>query len=418
MLTIFSATIRFQAITQVRGGAETDSSNIEDFIKKSPKADLHTHITGSITPEFIMQQGKEVDWNDTNYPEIKKVQEIADHFGVDLNEVFRTGNMELLKQILDDDGGKKGFEGYQMKMALRYRLLYNNPKAWEDLAYDIAVNEYKNSHVTYFELRTSLDKPPLTPETILGSIHKGLIRAQRDCPGLKTGIIVSIMKNSTPEDAQKLIDKLIEIRKSPEYKQHIVGIDTAGQEIYKDKQGNPVNFEPEKFKESFASARADGLMVVNHAGEWFCSLEDGLESIRKSVEVLGAVRIGHALALGIDPCLLLGKNDQYGKLYDEKRIKELIAKQEALVQLLIEKGIVIEICLSSNLRAQPELIPDYQRHPLGKWIKRGLKIVLGTDNPETSHSSLTNEYLIAQKVFDLSREELQKIFDTSLSFRR
>lgn len=398
--------------------ATTDSISIKEFIKKAPKADLHTHITGSITPEFIMRQGKEIDWNDSSYPEFKTLQEIAQHFGVNLNEVFKSGNTELLKKILDYDGGKKGFEGYKVKMALRYRLLYNNSKAWEALAYDIAINQYKNSHVMYFELRTSLNKPPLTPKVILESIHKGLLRAEKDCPGLKTGIIVSIMKNSTPEDVQKLIDKLIEIRKNPEYRQHIVAIDTAGQEILRDKQGNPINFNPAIFKDAFVKARTDGLLIVNHAGEWFCSLEEGLNAIRSSVKNLGAIRIGHALALGIDPKLLLGKTDAYGKVYDEKRVRYLIDEQEALVQFLIKKGIVIEACLSSNLRAQPELIPGYKHHPLGKWIKMGLKVVLGTDNPETSHSSLTNEYLIAQEIFNLSKEDLQKMFDTSLKFRQ
>lgn len=67
----------------------SDRISIKEFIEKAPKADLHTHITGSITHDFLLKQGREIDWNDANYPEFNKLQEISRHFRVDLNEVFK-----------------------------------------------------------------------------------------------------------------------------------------------------------------------------------------------------------------------------------------------------------------------------------------------------------------------------------------
>jgi len=386
------------------------SKGISAEIEKTEKAELHVHTSGSVTPEFLLKWGKDINWADPSYPDFAKLKYIEKKFSVSLTEIFRKDDLASLKRIMESNGDKgEGLEGYLARMDLGHRLLHNNLPAWRALANDIAVNSYTKNNVTYLELRFPMIKPLLKPEEIVEAVYKGLFDAELECPGLKTAMIICTIKMFSMEQAQNIVDAMIALRKQAKYRARLIGIDTAGPEVYRNPQGELEKFDHEKFKIPFALARADGIKVVNHAGEQFLSLEDGLEAIRNSVEVLGAVRIGHALALGIDPGSLQDKTDGYGKYYGEDRIRALQAAQEDLIKFLIERGVVIEACLSSNTQTQPEMIPAIDSHPLGKWISKGLKVVLATDNLTTSHTDLTNEHLLAAGAFGLSMPQITKM---------
>ncbi|HTY13397.1 MAG TPA: hypothetical protein VMD02_04335 [Candidatus Omnitrophota bacterium] len=384
---------------------------VRQLIAEAAKPELHLHTSGSISPEFIVRMGRNIDWHDPMYPDYPKLMLISENYGLDIPTAVKTGDTEALRKFLEFDGGTGGLPDYLNRMSLGHRLLHNNLDAWQELAYDIALRCRIESNVSSLELRFPVIKPPLRPEEIIKAVHQGLLRAERDVSGLKTGMIVCAMKPFAPEITEGIVDSMIELRKDPAMRSHLIGLDTAGPEIFKGPDGKLVKFDHDKVRSAFTRARMDGIKIVNHAGEQFFSLEDGLDAIRKSVELLGAKRIGHALAIGIRPDELLGKQDLNRREYDRERIYRLQEAQRDLLRMLIDREVMVEACLSSNLQTQPGLIPDLNAHPLGRWLNQGLKVTLASDNYVTSGTSLTVEYLNAALAFDLRTKQIERMIE-------
>ncbi len=66
--------------------------------------------------------------------------------------------------------------------------------------------------------------------------------------------------------------------------------------------------------------------------------------------------------------------------------------------------IPVEICLASNL--QTKAIPDYQSHPIRRFMEEGLRVTLNTDNRLVSGTTVTNEYRLAVQNYDLNEDEV------------
>ena len=94
-------------------------------------------------------------------------------------------------------------------------------------------------------------------------------------------------------------------------------------------------------------------------------------SVREAIELLGAERIGHGIAVMHDP---------------------------ALADSLATRRIVLENCPTSNLctgaLARQTEKPDasLKDHPLPAFIRRGLFVTLSTDDPAMFHTDLLTEY--------------------------
>jgi adenosine deaminase len=127
--------------------------------------------------------------------------------------------------------------------------------------------------------------------------------------------------------------------------------------------------------EALRVAHAAQLPVTIHAGEGF-----GPRSIRQALELGRAARIGHGTRLGEDPALLA-----------EVR----------------EAGIVLEICLTSNV--QTRAAASYEAHPLRAFFDQGLPVTLCTDNRLMSGVTLTREYEHARDALGFTWEELVEV---------
>jgi len=147
--------------------------------------------------------------------------------------------------------------------------------------------------------------------------------------------------------------------------------------------GPTVNFRP-----AFDLARAEGLRITCHAGEI-----GGPESVREAIELLGAERIGHGIAVMRDP---------------------------ALAEFLALRRVALENCITSNFatgalakqtgKAQPS--PD--DHPLPKFLKQGLTVTLSSDDPGLFHTDLLTEYSKAASL-GLSSQDLAQLAEQSFS---
>jgi adenosine deaminase len=146
----------------------------------------------------------------------------------------------------------------------------------------------------------------------------------------------------------------------------VVGIDLAGVET---------NFPGSLFVSHFDQARAAGLRLTAHAGEW-----SGAQSVWQAVRELGVERLGHAI----------------GAMNDA-----------ALVDLIAERQIGIEMCPTSNI--QFSAVPTISSHPLPGWLRRGVRVTVNTDDPGISGIDLPHEYRVVHDQMGLSNEEMRRL---------
>ena len=153
--------------------------------------------------------------------------------------------------------------------------------------------------------------------------------------------------------------------------------------------GDELSVAASEFRDVYDRAGALGLHRLMHAGEI-----GGAKEIREAIELLGAERIGHGIAAMHDP---------------------------ALMDLLAEKHIPLEICPASNIKTgalarQLGLAKaDMEQHPLPQLFRSGVPIVLSTDDPAMFHTTLRAEYENARRM-GLREDELAKIAQNGFKY--
>jgi aminodeoxyfutalosine deaminase len=127
---------------------------------------------------------------------------------------------------------------------------------------------------------------------------------------------------------------------------------------------------PQPYAKAFAIARDGGLGAVPHAGE-VC----GPESIKETMAALGADRIRHGIS----------------------------AVEDAdLMRELAGRGIVLDVCPTSNLRTKA--VGSLDDHPLPRLIEAGVRCTLNTDDPAMFGTDLGREHEIARRLGVRPRE--------------
>jgi len=150
--------------------------------------------------------------------------------------------------------------------------------------------------------------------------------------------------------------------------------------------GDELRVPTEEFRPVYDKAAKLGLNRLMHAGEI-----GGPEKIREAVELLGAERIGHGIAAIHDP---------------------------ALMDLLADREIALEICPQSNIRTGALALqlgrvrPQMEHHPLARLFRHGIPVVLSTDDPAMFHTTLLEEYENA-RLTGLTEPELLRLAQMS-----
>ena len=201
-------------------------------------------------------------------------------------------------------------------------------------------------------------------EAVVEAVLDGLAAGSDDAAG--AGLIIGVNRMLPVEAAERSLELALAYRD-----RGVVGLGLDADEA---------RFPAWLFASVFGRAAAAGLPAVPHAGEGA-----GAESVRACVELLGARRINHGVRAVEDP---------------------------AVVELLVERGVSLDVCPTSNVALQ--VAPSIAEHPLPALLAAGVPVSLSTDCPLFLDTTTVGEYALASSAFGLGPEQLAAIARTSL----
>ena len=201
-------------------------------------------------------------------------------------------------------------------------------------------------------------------EAVVEAVLDGLASASDASAG--AGLIVGVNRMLPVEAAERSLSLALAYRD-----RGVVGLGLAADEA---------RFPAGLFADVFRRAADAGLPAVPHAGEGA-----GAESVRTCVEQLGARRINHGVRAVEDP---------------------------AVVDLLLEHGVSLDVCPTSNVMLQ--VTPSLAEHPLPALLGAGVPVSLNTDCPLFLATTTVAEYELASAAFGLDRSALAGVAATSI----
>ena len=234
--------------------------------------------------------------------------------------------------------------------------LMQTPEGLSEAVHLVSDN-IKEQGVVYAELRfapQSHTKNGMTQEDAILAALDGLKRTD-----LKANLILCCMRGEGNDEENR---ETLELAKKYLVEDGgVVAIDLAGAEAL---------YPTEKYRELFAKASEYGVPFTIHAGE-----AAGADSVAAAIEY-GAGRIGHGVRIYEDP---------------------------GVVRLVKEKGVVLEMCPTSN--RQTHAIPDMSSYPLTDYLNEGIKVTLNTDDMGIEGTTLADEYRYMEQKFHLTAEQ-------------
>ena len=322
-----------------------------EFIVSLPKAELHLHLEGSVSPQTLSELSRR---HNSPFPwESNRYKPLAD------------SHRELSVEEVSELYLYRDFTGFLMAFkAVTERM--RDPEDYELVTYRL-MEALAAERVLYSEVYVSVgvvfwrgqDFDPL-----FEGMERGRERGERDF-GVKLQWIFDAVRHFGPDEGMKVVEKAIQFRE-----RNVVGIGIGGDE----RQAGP-----ELFDEVYGHAAENGLRLTAHAGETV-----GPQSILGALDVLRTERIGHALHAHQD--------------------RELMAR-------LIRDQVPLEICISSIVRTG--CCHAVAQHPVAQYVAEGAMVTLNTDDPAMFGTTLAREYQLAQNVFGFTDEQLRMLAQNS-----
>jgi adenosine deaminase/aminodeoxyfutalosine deaminase len=320
------------------------------FIQSLPKAELHLHLEGSVDPATLAELSRRYN---TPLPTENNRYDVAGS-----GDVLTDEDVRRLYSYNDFNGFLLAFKSVTERLRA--------PEDYELVTYRL-MQKLRQQNVVHAEVYVSVGVirwrgQPVEP--IFEGLERGRERGQRDF-GVSLLWIFDAVRHFGPEAAGEVFDLAARLRD-----RNVVGIGIGG-----DEARGPAEW----FRDLYKKAADNGLRLTAHAGE-----TTGSESIWGAMNI-GAERIGHGLAAARDPELL---------------------------EIMAEKQIPVEICITSNLRTGA--CAELQEHPVRKFFDQGVMITLNTDDPAMFQTSLNREYEIARQEFNFSEEHLRELARNSI----
>lgn len=226
-----------------------------------PKAELHRHLAGSISPATLMEAQR--------------------RFGVELPAV----TVDKLRELVVLDRPMTSLQEVLSRFEL-FAGICISLEVVEFLAAR-AVADAGRESVRYLELRFSPGFMAHRHDLALEAVTEAVI-AGSQAAAKERDMIVPLIAIASREMGPEVCLNTFKI--AAKYRPHVVGVDLAGDED---------NHPPEPFAPAFDFARDSGLGITVHAGE-----QAGVENVRTAIEVLHANRIGHGIQIVNHPELM------------------------------------------------------------------------------------------------------------------
>ena len=283
---------------------------------------------------------------------------IATEHGIPLPSFDEAGLRPFVQMMPDEPRSWQNFLG---KFAV-LRQFYRSESIIKRVTHEV-IADAAADNVKYMELRFT----PQALNNLMRCNYEQVVEWVCDAAqaasaelDIQVMLILSMNRHESVEIGEQVIEAALA------YAQRgVVGLDLAGQEAVH--PGLP-------YRHLFQRAKAAGFGITIHAGEWA-----GAESVREALEILGADRIGHGIRSIEDP---------------------------ALLELLRERAIVLEVCPTSNV--QSGAVADFDVHPLPPLYRQGIRTTINTDDPLICGITLTSEIARVMETMALTLDDVKQ----------
>ena len=227
------------------------------WLRDLPKAELHLHLEGSITPETLIELSRRNDSTPLTPEAATAIYHYTDFasflmsFKAITERLHTAADYELITFSMVRDLAKQGIRHAEVYVS--FGILYHFGR--------------------------------LDVDAVFAAIDRGRIRAEQEF-GTSVLWLIDAVRHFGVEEAARTFRKAAELHRDHP---SIVGIGIGGDEARGPAEG---------FRELYAEAKAAGLHLTAHAGE-----SVGPFSIWAAINI-GAERLGHALSAQLDPELL------------------------------------------------------------------------------------------------------------------
>ena len=231
--------------------------NPREWLRLLPKAELHLHLEGSITPATLVELSSRNDPAPLSLEAAAALYDYAD------------------------------FPSFLMSFK-RITERLHTPSDYELITYamarDLAQQGVRHAEV-YISVGILYHFARLDVDEVFAAIERGRTRAEADFD-LSLLWLIDAVRHFGVAEASRVFQKAADLHRAYP---SVAGIGIGGDEL---------RGPAEDFRELYATARAAGLHLTAHAGE-----NTGPPSIWSAINI-GAERIGHALSAYLDPDLL------------------------------------------------------------------------------------------------------------------
>ena len=428
-------------------------------LKAAKTCELHVHLYGGLFAADLLELGRDyyekIDWSlfvdsfERAYS--KRPDPVA---------LFREA---LHKQCLDpiaahyvygaEDGGD--FARFQAKFNMAiciYRYWWKGLDKVEEI-WRRVVAHHRREGLRYVEYRVMAPYDHTQPEAF-AQFHQLVARflQQASDPGFEARYLIGLPRWA-PLECYQLVQRLLD--ENEDLIPTVVGLDFCHFE-----EGYP----PASTHAFFRRLHRDNelrperaLDVAYHVGEVYFdkSLESAVRWCHEAAK-LGALRLGHCTALGLDPEVAVARRSQAHECervserlaqiaydlhhkdalaafgvpvdeqalmqertrlaaqpgdalvwrgYDPPRLKAVRQRQDFALSRLAALGTVVETCPTSNLRIGG--VPNAQDHPVHRFLASDVRLAIGADDPGLFDCTLADEVHWVQHHTGMTANALQ-----------
>ena len=312
----------------------TPGADVHDLI---PKVELHCHVEGSVRAATVVELAAKA-----RRP--LPVAEPRDLYRYDSLDSFLAVFWLVQALVVDrEDWARIAYESLvdAASHGLRYREMFFTPARHLAAGLDLAA--------------------------IVEGLTDGIELAETET-GVRCWLVADIDRAYGPAAGLELVDGLGELRRAGRA-ERVIGIGADSTEL---------GVDLASFAPAFDAARSLGFRRTCHAGE---AVGVGPDNIRVALDVLGAERIDHGVA---------------------------IAEDTELMQRAADERIPLTVCPTSNV-VIANRYRSIAEHPLLAVINAGVPVTINTDDPAMMEIDLGTEYRRVGEAYGLGVDKLGRI---------